>query len=289
MSPSSRPSTLGLAVLGLLEVGPLHPYGLQRLIKLWGKDQVVNVGQRANLYRTIDRLEAAGLVAVRHTERDQQFPERTVYELTEAGRRVYAMAHRHAGHVPLRVPGVSRRAVVRDGARTRRDTASCSSNAPTCVRQRLTELEQEIDQYSDELPRVSLLETEYLRAITAAEIAWLTSVLDDLRSGSLTWSAEDFDPANFDIPDARVRVARRSRPPRIRPTDATVEHVAHNRRLTPGIWRVMTGGRSMVLKCLSPDRPLRSHPADAHWTSGAEERRRWNYWARGGWPSGIAS
>ena len=34
-----------------LEVGPLHPYGMQRLIKLWGKDQVVNVGQRANLYR----------------------------------------------------------------------------------------------------------------------------------------------------------------------------------------------------------------------------------------------
>ena len=64
---SPRPSTLALAVLGLLEVGPLHPYGLQRLIKLWGKDQVVNVGQRANLYRTINRLQAAGLVAVHAT------------------------------------------------------------------------------------------------------------------------------------------------------------------------------------------------------------------------------
>src|SRR6476646_986270 len=87
MTPAPRPTPLGLAVLGLLEVGPLHPYGLQRLIKLWGKDKVVNVGQRANLYRTITRLEQAGLVAVRHTERDQQFPERTVYELTDAGRR----------------------------------------------------------------------------------------------------------------------------------------------------------------------------------------------------------
>ena len=80
-----------------MEVGPLHPYGIQRLIKLWGKDQVVNVGQRANLYRVINRLHEAGLIAVRQTERDQQFPERTVYELTDAGRQsVTGVADRDA-------------------------------------------------------------------------------------------------------------------------------------------------------------------------------------------------
>src|SRR5215469_4668025 len=59
---------------------------MQRLLKQWGKDHVINVGQRANLYKTIRRLEQAGFIAVRQTERDQQYPERTVYELTEAGR-----------------------------------------------------------------------------------------------------------------------------------------------------------------------------------------------------------
>src|ERR1039458_7890841 len=86
MSAPLRPTPLGLAVLGLLQVGPLHPYGIQRLIKLWGKEKVVNVGQRANLYRMINRLNEAGLIVVRQTERDQQFPERTVYELTDEGR-----------------------------------------------------------------------------------------------------------------------------------------------------------------------------------------------------------
>src|ERR1700689_72416 len=71
----------------MLVPGPLHPYGIQRLIKHWGKDKVVNVGQRANLYKTIKRLHEAGLIAVRQTERDQQYPERTVYELTDEGRR----------------------------------------------------------------------------------------------------------------------------------------------------------------------------------------------------------
>ena len=64
MPTTFRRSPLALAILGLLENGPLHPYGMQRLIKQWGKDQVVNVGQRTSLYRMIDRLEDGGLIAI---------------------------------------------------------------------------------------------------------------------------------------------------------------------------------------------------------------------------------
>src|SRR5881227_1735332 len=85
---SVKSSPLGLTVLTLLHHRPLHPYGIQQLLKQWGKEQVVNVGQRAGLYRTIERLEAGGLIAVRQTERDQQYPERTVYEVTDEGREV---------------------------------------------------------------------------------------------------------------------------------------------------------------------------------------------------------
>src|SRR5712691_6080994 len=90
MPPDSppRPSPLALTVLFMLIGGPLHPYEMQRRMKLWGKDQVVNLAQRASLYKTIERLHQAGLIAVRQTERDQRFPERTIYELTAAGMRV---------------------------------------------------------------------------------------------------------------------------------------------------------------------------------------------------------
>src|SRR5215469_8456024 len=86
MNATVRNSPLALTVLGMLHTRPLHPYGIQRLLKQWGKDQVVNVSQRATLYRTMDRLQAAGLVAVAETERDQQYPERTIYKITDAGR-----------------------------------------------------------------------------------------------------------------------------------------------------------------------------------------------------------
>ena len=58
-----RRSALALAILGLLEDGPLHPYGMQQLIKRWRKDEVINAGQRATLYKVINRLSDAGLIS----------------------------------------------------------------------------------------------------------------------------------------------------------------------------------------------------------------------------------
>ncbi len=37
------------------------------------------------------------------------------------------------------------------------------------------------------LPRVTMLESEYLRVVTEAELAWVGSVVDDLERGRLTW------------------------------------------------------------------------------------------------------
>lgn len=43
------------------------------------------------------------------------------------------------------------------------------------------------------LPRITRLETEYLRAVTAAELTWVRAVVEDLRAGALTWSKEQLD------------------------------------------------------------------------------------------------
>ncbi len=68
------------------------------------------------------------------------------------------------------------------------------------LRSRLAELDQELDRYADDLPRVSLLEDEYLCALTVTEIAGLDGTLNDLPPRSLASSAEVFDPAEFEAP-----------------------------------------------------------------------------------------
>lgn len=191
MDPKFRPSPLALAVLGLLVVAPLHPYGMQRLLKLWGKDQVVNVGQRANLYKTIKRLREAGLIAVRQTERDQLYPERTVYELTEAGRRELLEWLSDMLAVPRnefpQFPAALSFAMLLAPAEAR----VVLERRAGILREKLARLDRDLQAYSGTLPRVTLLDDEYVRAVTAAELNWISGVIDDLRTGALTWSEED--------------------------------------------------------------------------------------------------
>jgi DNA-binding PadR family transcriptional regulator len=193
--PTVRPSALALTVLSLLASEPLHPYRMQRLMQLWGKDRVVNVGQRANLYKTIKRLNEAGLIAVRQTERDSQYPERTVYELTERGREesvrwLSGMLSAPRNEFPEFPAALSFVMLLEPG-----EAAGVLRRRADILRASLAQLEEELKANLPDLPRVTMLETEYLKAVTAAELGWVESVVDDLDSGVLRWSEEELAAA----------------------------------------------------------------------------------------------
>jgi DNA-binding PadR family transcriptional regulator len=199
-TPPVRPSPLALTVLSLLAYEPLHPYRMQRLMQLWGKDRVVNVGQRANLYKTIKRLDEGGLIAVKQTEKDQQYPERTVYELTEAGREqaeawLVQMLSLPRNEFPQFPAALSFLMML--APEQARVVLEARAEA---LRQDLDELEGELGA-NGQLPRVTLLETEYLRAVTAAELGWVEAVIADLTTGTLSWSEEELAAAVVDDAD----------------------------------------------------------------------------------------
>ena len=193
MSSVVRSSPLALTVLGMLHTQPLHPYGIQRLIRQWGKDQVVNVGQRASLYRTIDRLQAAGLVTVRETERGQQYPERTIYEITDAGRAVTREWLAEMLAVPKpefpEFPAALSHAMMMS-----------PQQALPLLEQRekaLAAIHQGLEAgmaAAAGLPRVVMLESEYVLATATTQLNWIRSVIEDLRAGKLSWSDEELRP-----------------------------------------------------------------------------------------------
>ncbi|MVU78773.1 PadR family transcriptional regulator [Nocardia sp. ET3-3] len=184
-------SPLAMAVLGILHLEPMHPYAIQRRIKEWGKDKVVNVGQRAQLYKTIARLQDAGLVAVRETGRDQQYPERTVYEITDTGRAaciewINEMVSTPRNEFP-EFPAALSFLMLLAPPHAQREL----DRRATAIRAKLEEIDAGMAtaaQYG--LPRITVLEDEYQRALTAAELHWLEGVLADLKAGTLTWSWE---------------------------------------------------------------------------------------------------
>jgi DNA-binding PadR family transcriptional regulator len=185
-----RPNTLALTVLALLQYKPLHPYGIQRLIRRWGKDQVINVGQRASLYRVIDRLQDAGLVQVLETGRDQAYPERTVYEITDAGRAIARrwlldMLAEPEQSFPEFPAALSHLLML-----TREEMVDALDRRQQALAEALGRYDAALADQARHGLRITALETEYLRAVTAAEADWVRAVSDDLRSGRLTWSAE---------------------------------------------------------------------------------------------------
>jgi DNA-binding PadR family transcriptional regulator len=195
-------SGLALAVLALAVEQPMHPYRMQQLIKQRGKDEVINVGQRSQLYKTIDRLVRDGLLTAQATERDAARPERTVYAATDAGRRTavewtVAMLTAPRRDFPEFTAALAYLPVIEPPA------------ALAALDARLADRRAERDRVrsalataTSTLPRLVLVESEYALAHLETDVAWLEALVDDLRTGRLDWnhaelvaSARRFDPA----------------------------------------------------------------------------------------------
>lgn len=167
----------------------MHPYMIQRLIKERGKDRVIYVGQRASLYKTIERLHRDGLIAVVGSSREVKRPERTIYEVTAEGRKVVLQWMREMLSAPRTefpefpaaiacLPLLEPEDALRQ-LELRRERLSAA----------LAQQKADLAAAPAGLPRLFLLEEEYLRAVTRAELTWVSSLVEDLRAGRLSWSA----------------------------------------------------------------------------------------------------
>src|SRR4029079_12055099 len=76
-----------LTVLALLSERPRHPYEMQRLIRQRHKEFVT--GLPRSLYRAVDRLVGVDLIEPIETSREGNRPERTVYQITAEGSKVF--------------------------------------------------------------------------------------------------------------------------------------------------------------------------------------------------------
>ncbi|EHR48502.1 putative transcriptional regulator [Saccharomonospora marina XMU15] len=184
-----RRSPLALVLLSLLAEEPMHPYRMHELIKARGKDRIANVAQRNSVYQTIDRLLRLELIAVRETARDERRPERTVYEITDAGlnalrtwtAEMLASPAREFPEFPAALSSLMVLTPEEAGSRLRQRAAELAESLAEDRRAMAA---------APELPRLFLLDEEYQIAVREAELAWVRGVLEALRSGELSWSQE---------------------------------------------------------------------------------------------------
>jgi len=180
-------SPMALASLAMLCEEPMHPYRMQRLIKERGKDEVINVTQRTSLYQTIERLEREGLISAQGVTRAKKRPERTLYEITDAGRAIILEWMREILSTPAREFPEFPAAISLLTLLSTEDVLHWLELRSVSIEAEILRFDEAAKQAAH-VPRLFLLETEYLRAMRAAELSWVTSVVKDLRSGGLTWS-----------------------------------------------------------------------------------------------------
>lgn len=167
----------------------MHPYQMQRLLKERHKDEILAL-KRGSLYHAIGRLERASLIEVETTGRDGKRPERTTYRITAAGTELLL--------------GTLRKIIATPRQESSEFMAAMSflvhlspEEALPWLVKRSQQLQGTIDGLTEGLAtastfvlRINLVESEYLQAMLKAELTWVRSLEDDIRTGKLSWNTE---------------------------------------------------------------------------------------------------
>ncbi|CCB74104.1 Predicted transcriptional regulator [Streptantibioticus cattleyicolor NRRL 8057 = DSM 46488] len=172
-----------MAVLLLLGIEPLHPYGLRRRIHDWDKDRVVNVTQRNSVYQTVERLERAGLITQVGTAQQEKRPDKTLYRTTEEGAETARRWLLELLTEPVEEYPSFPAALAFLGVLPRETVLAALRERARTLAERLEREDAEVAAAIAALPEghlepVNLIEYDYLRTMCSAELAWLERAIE---------------------------------------------------------------------------------------------------------------
>lgn len=180
-------SALGISALALLAERPMHPYEMYQLLIQRHEDRVVKV-RPGSLYHKVHWLESHGLVRSTTTEREGNRPERTIYEITAAGRETLALRVAEMLAAPVNeYPEFP--LAIGEAHNLPKDTVV------ELLGRRLALLEADLDELeggireteAKQVDPAYLLNVSYSHAIQTAEVKWLRQLLIDLRTNVIPW------------------------------------------------------------------------------------------------------
>src|SRR5499427_5856888 len=181
----STSNPLALAVLASLHERPMHPYEMASTMRERGKEQSIKLNY-GSLYTVVDSLAKNGLIEAVEARREGRRPERTVYQLTDAGRArldawMSELIAEPVKEYPQFEAALSLLPVLHP------DTVA------ELLRTRIRLLQMEIAQartmistaHNARLPRLLLIEGEYHVAMREAELFWVKQLAAELEAGTL--------------------------------------------------------------------------------------------------------
>jgi DNA-binding PadR family transcriptional regulator len=177
---------LALAVMALLYERSMHPYEMVTVMRERGKHETVRL-RYSSLYSVVSAMEREGLISPRETVREGKRPERTIYEITDAGREEFLTWLRELLREPVKeytqfaaglsfLPGLP------------------PEEAIALLEERVGRLEVETGEMRSQidharvqyaLPRLFVVESEHELMLREAELEWVRGLIEDMRAGEL--------------------------------------------------------------------------------------------------------
>ena len=174
---------LALTLLNMLMQRPMYPYEMASTLRERGKDQAIKINW-GSFYTVVQNLEKYGFIEPIAVAREGRQPERTTYQITDAGREEVQDWLRELLRVPEREHTSFEAALGEVGAVPPDELIDL-------LRQRLAALEKangglqaELAALATQLPRLFLIESEYYLAQRRAEEEWVRGLLVELTSGT---------------------------------------------------------------------------------------------------------
>lgn len=177
---------LALAVMALLYERPIHPYEMVSLMRERGKHESVRL-RYSSLYSVVAALERGALVSPKETVREGRRPERTVYELTAAGREEFLTWLRELLAEPAKE-------YTQFAAGLSFLPALPPAEAAALLEERVHRLEKEVEEVRSRLgtvgeqwslPRLFLVEGEHELVLREAELRWVRGLVREISEGTL--------------------------------------------------------------------------------------------------------
>lgn len=168
----------------------MHPYEIQRLLRARHKDSVLDL-KKGSLYNAIRRLLRAGMIEAIETGRNGLRPQHTTYRLTPPGERELVRCLREMVGSPRHEPSEFLGAISFLLHLTPEDAMARLESRAQHLEREIATSNASMQSVIAWVGRINLIEEEYLQAMRQAELAWVRSLVTELRAGTFRWSLEE--------------------------------------------------------------------------------------------------
>ena len=174
---------LALSLLTLLTERPMYPYEMASMLRQRGKDNSIKINW-GSFYTVVQNLEKNGFIEAVEVAREGRQPERTTYQITDAGRTELMDWMRELLSVPEREYSRFEAALSDAAVLPPDELIDLLQRRLAALEVANDRLQGELETLVTQLPRLFLIETEYYLAQRRAEEEWVRGLLKEFTSGT---------------------------------------------------------------------------------------------------------